>query len=272
MRTARVVLFFEVLACLPYVHAAEVQKARARLAEQHRFQGKGIAQQGVALSEQYYYSSSATTICRFDTRWNLLEKKTLILEGVNHLGAIHYHKGYIWGGFLHGPEGGKHDPELNQAIVAKIRAKDLKPVLTWDITSDVNWIDPVCFDGTHLWVGDMSDLGIHRYRITNGNLVRDGIFRHPKAMSFSQGIRIVGKKLYSIHTFGSMDGLFEFDISEKLTGTVKQPIRVWDIKQTRMHLEGFDFIPGRPNSIWHAQGDQVDRYILEGLHPRRATP
>ena len=182
------------------------------------------------------------------------------MEGVNHLGAIHYHDGYIWGGFLHGPEGGQHDPRLDRAIVAKIRAKDLRVVQTWDLTEHVTWIDPVCFDGTHLWVGDMSDLGIHRYRLVEGKLVRDGVFRYLKAMSFSQGVRIVGKKLYTIHTFGSMDGLFEFDIPAELTSSVNQPTRVWDIQETRMHLEGFDFVPGQPKGIWHAQGSQVDLY------------
>jgi len=261
-----------VVACALCLPSAEVPRPKARLIEQHKLGGKGAASQGLALSKEYYYSSNSTTICRFDTDWKLLEQKTIRLEGVNHLGAIHYHDGYIWGGFLHGPEAGKHDPRLDRAIVAKIRAKDLRVVQTWDLTEHVTWIDPVCFDGRHLWVGDMSDLGIHRYRLVDGKLVRDGVFRYPKAMSFSQGIRIVGRKLYSIHTFGSMDGLFEFDIPAELTSTVNQPIRVWDIQETRMHLEGFDFVPGRPNRIWHAQGDQVDQYVLEGLDPGRTSP
>ena len=133
------------------------------------------------------------------------------------------------------------------------------------MTNDVKWIDPVCFDGRHLWVGDLSSLGIHRYRLDNGKLVRDGVFRYPKAMHFSQGIRIVKGKLYSIHTFGDMDGLFEFEIPEKLTDAVNRPTRVWRIQETKTHLEGFDFVPGHPNQIWHAQGRQVDRYELEGL-------
>jgi len=247
------------------VRGEEIRRVEAKLIEQHQFDGKGRAGQGVALSEKHYFTSNGKTICRFDPEWKLLEVKTIELEGVNHLGAIDYHDGYLWGGFLHGPEGGKHDPKLNRAVIAKIRARDLAIVQTWDITADVTWIDPVCFDGGHLWVGDMSDLGIHRYRISSGELVRDGIFRYPKAMSFSQGVRIVGRKLYTIHTFGEMDGLFEFDIPQKLTEAVQQPTRVWDIQETLMHLEGFDFVPGQGNQIWHAQGGQVDRYVLEGL-------
>ena len=123
-------------------------------------------------------------------------------------------------------------------------------------------IDPVCMDGKHLWVGDLSDLGIHRYRFDGDQLVRDGIFRYPKAMHFSQGIRVVGQRLYTIHTFGDMDGLFEFDLPDEPTGDVQQPTRVWKIAETQMHLEGFDFVPGKRNQVWHAQGKQVDRYEL----------
>jgi hypothetical protein len=32
-----------------------------------------------------------------------------------------------------------------------------------------------------------------------------------------------------------------------------------------MHLEGFDFVPGSADQIWHAQGQQVDRWQLDGL-------
>ena len=72
------------------------------------------------------------------------------------MGAIDYHDGHIWAGFLnHGLINGKHDPKLNRSVIAKIRAKDLKVIKTWDITDDVKWIDPVCFDGQHLWVGDL---------------------------------------------------------------------------------------------------------------------
>ena len=88
-------------------------------------------------------------------------------------------------------------------------------------------------------------------------------------MHFSQGIRVVGDKLYSIHTFGSMDGLYEFDIPKKLTDAINQPTRVWNIQETRMHLEGFDFLPGKPNQIWHCQGGWVDRYELHGLAEKR---
>ena len=178
------------------------------------------------------------------------------------MGAIHYHDGFIWAGLLHGPENGMHDPKLNRSIIAKIQASDLQIIQTWDITSDVTWIDPVCWDGKHLWVGDMSDLGIHRYQIKGEKMVRDGIFRYPKAMSFSQGLRIRNGKLYSIHTFGSMDGLYEFNLPKTLSETEQQPTRVWEIAENRTHLEGFDFVPGKPMQIWHSQGRQVDRYQL----------
>lgn len=226
---------------------------------------KGAASQGLAMTESEYFTSTAGSIFRYDTDWNLLQEKTIRIEGVNHVGAIDYHDGFLWAGLLHGPEGGKHDPNLNRSIIAKLCAKDLSVVKTWDITADVTWIDPVCFDGRHLWVGDLSDLGIHRYRFEGDVIVRGGVFRYPKAMHFSQGLRISGNRLYSMHTFGSMDGLFEFDLPEELTDEIQQPRRVWHITESRMHPEGFDIVPGRPNEIWHAQGSQVDRYQLEDL-------
>ena len=241
-----------------------VPMAPARLVEQHKL-GKGAATQGLALTKDHYYSATHLSIYRYDTAWKLLDEKRILIAGVNHLGAIDHHDGFLWAGLLHGPVNGKSDPKLNRSIIAKIRASDLAVVKTWDITKDVTWIDPVCFDGEHLWVGDLSDLGIHRYRIDGDRLMRDGIFRYPKAMHFSQGIRVVGRKLYTIHTFGSMDGLFEFDLPEKLTDVVNQPTRVWPIQESRMHLEGFDFVPGQPNQLWHAQGEQVDRYELGGI-------
>jgi len=234
------------------------------LLEQRRLQ-KGAANQGLALAPTHYFTSTSRSIYRYDTNWKLLQEKPIRIEGVNHVGAIDYHDGFVWAGLLHGPVNGKHDPTLNRSVIAKLRASDLSIVKTWDITGDVTWIDPVCFDGKHLWVGDLSDLGIHRYRFEGNRMVRDGIFRYPAAMHFSQGIRIVGRKLYSIHTFGSMDGLFEFDLPEKLGTAVQQPTRVWAIAENRMHLEGFDFAPGKPNQIWHSQGNQVDRYELSGI-------
>jgi hypothetical protein len=62
-----------------------------------------------------------------------------------------------------------------------------------------------------------------------------------------------------------MDGLFEFNIPEKLSAAIQQPTRVWPIQETKMHLEGFDFLPGKPNHLWHSQGKQVDLYELKGL-------
>jgi len=234
------------------------------LLEQHRL-AKGAAQQGIALTDKHYFTSTAGSIFKYDAKWNLIEEQPIRIEGVNHLGAIDYHDGFLWAGLLHGPENGKYDPKLNRSIIAKIRPSDLTVVKTWDITEDVTWIDPVCFDGEHVWVGDLSDLGIHRYRIDGDKIERDGMFRYPRAMHFSQGIRIVGRKLYSIHTFGSMDGLFEFDIPDELTDEPQRPTRVWHIAEPVMHLEGFDFVPGKPNEIWHAQGREVDRYRLAGI-------
>lgn len=249
-----------------------VAKAGSRLVEQRRLES-GAASQGLALSGDGCYGATDKSLCRFDTSWKLIEEKPICVEGVNHLGAIDYHDGFIWAGLLNnGQTGGKHDPALDRSVIAKIRAKDLAVVETWDITRDVKWIDPVCFDDERLWVGDLSDLGIHRYRFVGKELVRDGVFRYPKAMHFSQGIRVVGRKLYTIHTFGTMDGLFEFDIPDALTGAVIQPARVWEIQETRSHLEGFGFVPGRPNQIWHAQGRQVDRYELDGLPAGDAPP
>ena len=235
-----------------------LQKQTAKLVEKHELK-KGNAQQGLALTKDAYYTSTHLALYRFDTKWNLLGQKRIQIPLVNHLGAIHHHDGFIWVGLLNGPKGER------RSVVAKIRASDFEVVKTWDITKDVTWIDPVCFDGRYLWVGDLSDLGIHRYKFEGEKIVRDGIFRYPKAMHFSQGIRVRGNKLYTIHTFGSMDGLYEFDIPEQLTDAVNQPTQVWNIQETRMHLEGFDFIPGTPNQIWHAQGKGVDRYVLDGI-------
>ena len=232
---------------------------------QQRQLDQGAANQGIALTTKHYFTSTAGSIYRYDNNWNLLEEKRIRIPDVNHIGAIDYHQGFLWAGLLHGPENGKYDPSLNRSIIAKIRASDLAVVETWDISKDVTWIDPVCFDGKHLWVGDLSDLGIHRYDFDGDDIQRNGVFRYPRAMHFSQGIRIVEGKLFTIHTFGSMDGLFEFDLPEELTDEPQQPTRVWNIAEPRMHLEGFDFVPGQPNQIWHAQGSQVDRYELHEI-------
>ena len=253
------------LATLLPLAAAEPKKEMANLLKQQPLKS-GAATQGLALGKKFFYGANATTLCRFDKNWKLIEQKPITIKGANHLGAIYYREDFIWGGFLnHVQVNGKSDPTQNRSIIAKIRAKDFKVMQTWDITKDVTWIDPVCFDGKHVWVGDLSDLGLHRYLLKDGKLTRDGIFRYPKAMHFSQGIRIVGSKLYTIHTFGTMDGLFEFDIPAKLSDAISQPTRVWPIQETKMHLEGFDFVPGQPNKLWEAQGKQVDLYELKGL-------
>ncbi|QDV49444.1 hypothetical protein [Gimesia fumaroli] len=250
------------------VLAAEstVVKQEAKLLEQRPIE-QGAVSQGMALTDQHYFSSNSHSICRYDKNWKLLEEKQIQIEGVNHVGAIDYHDGHLWAGLLHGPSKGKYDKKLDRGVIAKIRTSDLSIVKTWDISDELTWIDPVCFDGKFLWVGDLRDLGIHRYKISGDKLVRVGTFRYPKEMHFSQGVRVVGNKLYTIHTFGSMDGLFEFDIPDELTDAVNHPTRVWPIQETKMHLEGFDFLPSVPNQIWHAQGKQVDRYELKGLLP-----
>ena len=244
--------------------ADDTPRETAELVEHHELE-RGQAVQGLALTEEFYFSANSKSIFRFDKNWKMLNEQRVEIEGVNHIGAIHHHDGHVWAGMLNGPVGDFYDEKLNRGIIAKIRGSDLKVVRTWDITEDLTWIDPVYFDGTHLWVGDLSDLGIHQYQLTDKQLVRTGTFRYPSAMHFSQGIRIVGNKLYTIHTFGNMDGLFEFQLPEKLTEAVNQPIRAWNIQETNMHLEGFDFIPDKPNEIWTAQGSHVDHYVLDGI-------
>ena len=113
------------------------------LLEQRRLT-KGAANQGLALSARHYFTSTARSIYRYDSSWKLLQEKPIRIPGVNHVGAIDYHEGFVWAGLLHGPENGKHDPKLNRSIIAKVRASDLSVVKTWDITGDVTWIDPVC--------------------------------------------------------------------------------------------------------------------------------
>jgi len=249
---------------IPISAIVGTRKLAARLVKQQKL-AKGAANQGMAIGEKHIFTANAHDICRYDKNWNFIEQKKIRIPKVNHLGAIDYHKGFIWAGLLHGPVGNKYDKKKDRSIIAKIRASDLKVVKTWDITTDLTWIDPVCFDGKHLWVGDLRNLGIHRYRIAGDKLINTGALRYPSAMHFSQGVRVRGNKLYSIHTFGSRDGLFEFTLPKKLSKTVQQPTRVWAIQETKMHLEGFAFIPGHPGQIWHVQGSQVDRYQLSGF-------
>ncbi len=239
-----------------------VPEKSAELLEHHQLSA-GQATQGIALSETAYFTSNSDNICRFNTSWQFEKQATIRIDGVNHVGAIDYHAGYLWAGLLHGPEKGKYDKSLDRAIVAKIKADDLTVVKTWDITDKLTWIDPVCFDGKYLWIGDLSDLGIHRYQLKDDQLVHTGALRYPKEMHFSQGIRVIDNKLYTIHTFGKMDGLFEFDLPETLTNKEVKPVRSWPIQETVSHLEGFDFLPGKPFEIWHAQGSFVDHYRLD---------
>ena len=223
---------------------------------------KGMATQGLAISEEHFFASNAGSIIRYSQKWKFIEEKRIRVPGVNHIGAIDYHDGFLWAGFLNGPENGIYDADNNKAIVAKIDAETLEVVGTWDLTSRLNWIDPVCFDGTYLWVGDLSDLGIHRYIFEGEQLVHTGTLRYPADMHFSQGIRIRGNQLYSIHTFGTMDGLFEFTIPDQLPTKPVTPVKVWRIPELFSHAEGFTFVPGTTDEIWHAQYRCVERIRL----------
>ena len=236
------------------------------LLEQHPLSA-GVASQGLALSTDYYYGATATALFQFDTNWNFIQSRPISVPGADHMGAIHYATAdnHIWAGFLDSTGSGT-------CVVARIDPLTLTVVQSWDITGPVGWIDPVFFDGTHVWVGDMSSLGIHRFRLEAGQLVHDGVLRYPSSLSFSQGIRIRGNRLYSIHTFGSADGLFQFDLPAEITDTFVEPARVWPIQETLMHLEGFDFIPGTTDQIWHAQSSQVDRYQLLDIEQDPTEP
>ncbi len=223
---------------------------------------EGSATQGVVLTDTFFYGSDnrdgAGVIHRFDTQWDFVDSHEYRLAGVDHIGAFSYYAGFLWAGFLNskGPK---------KSIVVKIDARDLAIVAQYDITNDVTWIDPVCFDGTYVWVGDLSDMGIHRYRVEGEALVRTGVLRYPKSLHFSQGIQVRGNKLYSMHTFGDWDGLMEFDLSDIDLNRRQTPVRSWTVPETRMHLEGFDFLPGKSNRIWHAQGKLVNCFDLEAL-------
>ena len=50
-----------------------VPEAQTRLLEE-RHLTKGAAEQGLALTAEHYFTSTAHSICRFDTEWKLLEK------------------------------------------------------------------------------------------------------------------------------------------------------------------------------------------------------
>ena len=47
---------------------------------------KGAATQGMALTNDHYFTSTALSIFRYDTSWELLEEKPIRIEGVNHIG------------------------------------------------------------------------------------------------------------------------------------------------------------------------------------------
>ena len=247
-------------------HGALAERTTARqMAKrlgQIRLPEAAAAVQGVAVAGEQRFgtnnSAGAGLIHRYDSQWKLIETRQIRVESVDHIGAISHHDGSLWAGWL-------STKEPRRSIVTEIRTKDLAVIRQFDITADVTWIDPVCFDGRHVWVGDLSDLGLHRYQINGSRLVRDAILRYPPEMHFSQGLQVRGDKLYSMHTFGGSDGLFEFTLSEIRTDGITLPVRVWPIAESIMHLEGFDFVAGRPDEIWHAQGSQVDHWQLVGM-------
>lgn len=70
------------------------ENRQARLLETRKLE-RGSASQGLALTKDFYFSSTSQSICRFDTAWNLLEEKSISIEGVNHVGAIDFHEGFI---------------------------------------------------------------------------------------------------------------------------------------------------------------------------------
>jgi len=232
---------------------------------------QGPAGQGLALGDDFYYTSNIDSISRFDKDWNFIETVAITLPGVDHLGAIDYSDGYIWGGFLSSTA-----PFI--ATVAKIQASDLSIVQTWDLTPlGLTIIDPVTFDGEYLWIGQRSS-SLQRFLLEeNGNITPKGVLNYDEDLyKISQGLRVAGDRLYSIHTFGTAgDGLFEFIIPENLENLVEvdvAPVRRWNMQRTPpmqgnpgQHLQGFGFVPGSPDEIWEAQGFTVDRYVMEGL-------
>ena len=259
-KPASVVLAFAV-ACARTTAVAAPQEMTSALISTTFFadSGGGSARQGLALGTSYNYTANHDSICRFSKGWQYIETVSISVAGVDHLGAIDYHDGHLWGGFLNSAG--------SVAKVARIRAGDLGIDRTWDLTPDgLTWIDPVSFDGQYLWIGS-SPSAFHRYRLTEGDdLAPQGVLRYPGAMDFSQGIRVVSNRLYSIHTFGTMDGLFEFIIPETFTDVFVDPVRHWDIQESNGHLEGFAFLEGQtPARLWHAQIDRIDLYELDGI-------
>ena len=242
--------------------ADPIEKKKCTLLGKHLLPEGKQAVQGLAVGTKHCFAATngggKGLLHRFTHDWKFVDSTSIPLEGVDHIGAISHHQESIWGGWL-------TSKGTRKSVVTELRASDLKIVRQFDITGDVTWIDPVFFDGTHVWVGDLSDLGIHRYEIKGDKLVRDAIFRYPKAMHFSQGLVIRDKRLYTIHTFGEMDGLYEFELEKLTTEKENKPQRRWAIAESTMHLEGFDFVPGTRDQVWHSQGQQVDRWQLDGL-------
>lgn len=238
-----------------------VSKGGVTRVEQVPLDGPGRATQGIALTDDFYYGadnqSGHGVIHRFDTTWQYQSTHEYPVHGVNHIGAISHYNGFLWAGFLNS-EGPR------KSVVLKIDTRDMSVVAQFDITDDVTWIDPVCFDGTHVWVGDMSDMGIHRYRIEGNRLVRVGVLRYPNSLHFSQGLQVRDGVLYSMHTFGNWDGLVAFDLKDIDFDKLQTPFYWWPVPENRMHQEGFDFVPGNPSHIWHAQGALVERFELAG--------
>jgi len=207
---------------------------------------QGLAEQELTTA-QNYLGATPTTLYRFHIDLNLQTSQQIEIPSADHMGAIDSSNGCIWTGFL-GTRGSK------TSIVARNDATILQTHRSWDISARCDWMDTVMFDGTYLWVGEFNHLGFHCHRLDEkDDLIPDGILRYPSAMSFAQGLRILGDKLYTIHAFDSMDGLFEFGISDSLTEIIQQRTRVWPIQENVLHLEGFEFIAGTQDEIWRAQ-------------------
>ncbi len=286
--------------------------------------GGFYANQGIAVDQENgrYFGATANKITRFDTDWshpqtdamirdngNAVPVLTDIQQGtattiavpqVDHFGAIDYRDGYLWVGLLE-----SRTADLNsgrQSAIAKIDARTLELRQVWNLADEAirlslpeftfRGIDPVAFDGTHLWVG--SSNGIFRFTLsgTDGDqeLAAVAVVNyHPQylgepeggndAILISQGIRVVGDRLYAVFpSFAGVPfahspatGLYEFAIPRDGDGwnsSPRLPTRVWHLPQENgQHLEGFDFVPGTTDEIYltYSGGRTVDRLRLAGL-------
>ncbi len=287
----------------------------------------GYFGQGVAVNpgiHRQYFGATSRNVTRFNGSWRHAETDaeirnngnptpiladiqqgtahTMAIPEVTHFGAIDYHDGYLWVGLLEPVVVG--DPSSGrQAAIAKIDAATFELVQVWDLLQEANrlglpgflmrGVDPVDFDGNHLWVGTSN--GIFRFTVV---AEPDGSQRFSEVAAFNfhpqhvgepgsgqdqllypQGLRAVGDRLYvsfpslgaSSDTRSAMAGLYEFAIPshlQGLTGPPMLPLRIWHLpQQSGRHLEGFDFVPGREDEIYLSQsnGRLLERLRLEGL-------